>query len=191
MAKFKKRILQFLLLFFLWFSIHVILISYDGLRDHIRNADCILILGNKVNENGTLSDRLKARVDKGLELYKLRVSPKIVVSGGLGKEGYYEGTEMKNYLVKNGISESDIIVDNNGVNTMESANSFLSISKEYDFKSVLVVSQFYHISRTKMIFKRKGLSQIFSAHADYYEFRDVYSLIREFFGYYQCIWFCR
>ena len=84
-----KRIRKTLLIFFIligaWFLIHALVITADGLSDRIHKADCILILGNTVNPDGTLSDRLRGRVEKGLQLYKAGFAPKIVVSGGLRK----------------------------------------------------------------------------------------------------------
>jgi vancomycin permeability regulator SanA len=167
-----------------WMIIHIAAISIDGLTDDARKSDCILILGNKVNEDGTLSERLKARLDKGLELYKNGLAPEIMVSGGLGKEGFYEGTEMRNYLVKNGIKQEHVIIDNEGNTTLASAINYKKIADEHTFNSVIVVSQFYHISRTKKLLKKQDVTHIYAAHADYFELRDVYSLFREFFAYY-------
>ncbi|MFK7908155.1 MAG: YdcF family protein [Chitinophagales bacterium] len=95
-----------------WFSIHEISIIVDGLSDEAVQSDYAVIFGNKVNEDGTLSLRLKSRVDKGLELYRDSVVSKIFVSGGLGKEGFYEGAEMQKYLTAKGVPKEHIIVDN-------------------------------------------------------------------------------
>jgi uncharacterized SAM-binding protein YcdF (DUF218 family) len=50
---------------------------------------------------------------------------------------------------------------------------------------VIVVSQFYHISRSKLAFRKAGIESVGGAHSKFYELRDVYSLFREFFGYYK------
>lgn len=54
----------------LWLITHTISILIDGFNDEIGKAEVAVILGNTVNEDGSLSPRLKARLDKGLELYK-------------------------------------------------------------------------------------------------------------------------
>lgn len=36
----------------------------------------------------------------GLQLYEKNRVKKIIVSGGFGKEGFYEGDKMKEYLIK-------------------------------------------------------------------------------------------
>ena len=51
--------------------------------------------------------------------------------------------------------------------------------------SVTIITQFFHISRTELAFKKVGIEEIYSAHADYFELRDIYSLAREFPAYYK------
>lgn len=169
----------------IWFIIHVALVTSDGLSDDYIKADVALIYGNKVNETGEMSDRLKARVDKGLELYQSKVVSKIIVSGGLGIEGFYEAQVMKKYLVKKGVPDSLVIVDDEGNDTYASTINYVALSKVHKFKSVVVVSQFYHISRAKMTLRRKGVQEVSGAHADYFEWRDNFSLVREFLAYYK------
>ena len=178
----RQIIKRFIYLLLLWFVIHQIVIITDGLTDENTKADIAVIYGNTVHENGTLSERLKARLDRGIQLYKDSLTNRIFVSGGLGKEGFYEGTKMQEYLVKKGIPAEKIVVDNQGNNTKLTTLNFIKkFGKE---KSVIVVSQYHHISRAKLAFRKAGVKQVTGAHADYFEIRDFYSYIREFFGYY-------
>jgi vancomycin permeability regulator SanA len=183
-----KKILKYIIGFsFLWFVVHELVIIYDGLTDESNKADVIVILGNKVNEDGSLSNRLKARLDKGLELYSDSLAPLIFVSGGLGIEGHLEGSKMAEYLIVNGVKKEFIIIDNKGDNTQLTANNFKS--QFSDVQDVLVISQYYHISRTKLAFRNRGIQNVYGAHCDYYELRDLYGLFREFFGYYKYLIF--
>ncbi|MEP6930142.1 MAG: YdcF family protein, partial [Flavobacterium sp.] len=109
----RKQILKVLITVFLtWFIGHTIFIIADGLHDNGKNADVAVILGSKVNEDGTLSERLEKRLECGLDLYRKHRVKKIIVSGGLGKEGFYEGDKMKAFLIANKVPDSLIIVDN-------------------------------------------------------------------------------
>ncbi|HVD99287.1 MAG TPA: YdcF family protein [Cytophagaceae bacterium] len=175
---------MFLLLFFLWVLIHSIVITVDGLNDHLQKADCILILGNTVNKDGTLSHRLQARVDKGYELYQKKYASKIIVSGGLGQEGYYEAREMKKYLVSKGIPAQDIIADEQAKTTHETMINYIPIARENNFHSVIVVSQFFHLTRSRAMLHSEGIQNVYDAHADYFEGRDVYAVLREFVAFY-------
>lgn len=167
-----------------WFLLHTLAVTLDGLTDNPQPVDCLLVLGNTVHENGQPSARLRGRLDKTLALYRAGVSPVILVSGGLGKEGHYEGTAMQKYLVTHGVPAAAIIVDNAGNTTQASARNFVAIAPAHGFSSVLVVSQFFHISRTKLLLRQLHFQNVYGAHARYYELRDAYALFREFFAYY-------
>jgi vancomycin permeability regulator SanA len=179
----KKKLYQVFWIFVVWFAIHTIAIIADGLSDENGQCDVAVILGNKVNPDGTPSERLKSRLDKGLELYKNSVVRFIVVSGGTGKEGYPEGTVMKQYLIQHGVPGTRIITDDQGVTTEATAENFRKLAG--GFNSVVVVSQYYHISRTKSAFRNAGVKNVKGVHCEYFEIRDVYSIFREFFGYYK------
>jgi vancomycin permeability regulator SanA len=154
-----------------------------GLRDEVGKADVALVLGSKVERDGTPSARLRARLDRTLELYRAGNFSKIITSGGVGKEGFDEASVMRDYLVANGIPREHVIVDSSGTNTFASAKNTLQIAHQHAFNSVLVVSQYFHIPRAKMALHRFGISTVYTAHAHCFEFRDIYSSFREFFGY--------
>ena len=183
----KKKLKYLISICLIWFVLHELVIIYDGLTDEAKKAEVIVILGNKVNKDGTLSNRLKARLDRGLELYSDSLAPLIFVSGGLGKEGHLEGSKMAEYLILNGVEENKVIIDNEGNTTQLTANNF--IKRFPRVKTVIIVSQFYHISRTKLAFRNQGISIVYGAHCDYFELRDGYGLFREFFGYYKYLIF--
>lgn len=187
--RFKILVKYCFLTFCLWFLIHTIYISIDGIQNNYQVADVAVILGNKVNRDGTISNRLKSRLDCGLQLYKNKYISNIIVIGGYGKEGYFEGDKMREYLVNNGVPDSNIITDNKGNNTIQSVQNAIQLQQKYSFKSIIIVSQFYHISRTRMLFKKLGFNYIYNTSPAYYEWRDIYSTFREFFAFYEVYFF--
>jgi len=154
-----------------------------GLQDEIGKADVALVLGSKVEHDGTPSPRLRARLDETLALYRAGYFPTIIASGGIGKEGYDEAVVMRDYLVDHGIPKDRVIVDSGGTTTFASARNTLQIARERKFSSVFVVSQYFHVPRARLALSRFGISTVYSAHAYYFEMRDVYSSPRELFGY--------
>ena len=172
------------LLLAVWVVLHTAFIVYDGTRTPARQADVAVILGNKVNEDGTLSPRLEKRLEAGLALYQNKLVDKIMVSGGLGKEGFYEADKMSDYLLSMGVPAEDILVDNLGNNTEATAQNSWSASRATPFKSVIVVSQYFHITRTKMLFRKMGFTEVQGASPHFREWRDLYSIPREFVAYY-------
>jgi vancomycin permeability regulator SanA len=167
----------------LWFLIHSMIIIIDGLNDENTRSDIGVIFGNKVNPDGSLSERLEKRCDKGIEMYKDSLVGLIVVSGGFGKEGHYEGTKMHDYLVSKGVPKDKIIIDNLGNTTEATADNIRRMNLSAN--SITVITQYHHISRAKLAFKNNGYEKVYGGHADYFELRDIYSIVREFLGYYK------
>ncbi len=182
-----RKLKYFLWICFAWFTMHVIVITVDGLNDNPIKSDYAVILGTTVLPSGIPSDKLKARLDQGLKLYQDSLVSNVFVSGGFGKEGHYEGTKMAQYLIQQGVLKNDISVDNGGNNTRLTAVNFKQMHGTK--ASVIVVSQFFHLTRCKLAFKQIGIDNSTAVHAMYFELRDLYSLFREFFGYYKYLFF--
>ena len=64
------------------------------------DADCILVLGAGVKENGNPSLMLRDRLEMGLVLYEQGVSGRLLMSGDPGREEYDEVNIMKNYALR-------------------------------------------------------------------------------------------
>ncbi len=155
----------------------------QGIRDEIHEADVAVVLGNTVNPDGTPSRRLAARLDRALELYHRGMFKHVIVSGGLGREGFDEAVVMKDYLTKRGVPLDKIIVDSLGLTTAATAQNTATIAKTHHWSSVLVVSQYFHIPRCRLALSQAGVKPVYSAHAHYFELRDIYSIPREVIGY--------
>jgi uncharacterized SAM-binding protein YcdF (DUF218 family) len=181
-----KKILKYIVIFFaVWMLIHAAVVIVDGLTDEIAPADVILIFGNKVRTDGTPSKELQSRLDEGVELYNQGIAPLVIVSGGLGKEGYQEAEVMEKYLVAKGIPENNIVEDGDGNNSYLTAKNLKSIANDRGIKKVIIVSQYYHILRAKLALSKFGFATVYSAHAKKWPgLRDLYSIPREIAGYY-------
>ena len=169
----------------LWFLIETSITVYYGSR--AQNPDFepqfILVFGNKVNSDGSLSKRLQARLNEALEQSQQHPEAKLIVSGGFGKEGFFEGDKMAEYLMAKGIENQRIIIDNEGITSLASIQNF---KEQFGIESkVLFVSQFYHLRRIEILADNLELSAFESVAPTYFEWRDFYSLFREFFAIYK------
>src|ERR1043165_654247 len=99
------------------FLVAAALLAADGLRDEIHPADVAIVPGNTVERDGQPSARLRARLDKTLELYRCGLFGHVIVSGGVGAEGFDEAEVMKRYLVGRGVPEECVIADGGGATT--------------------------------------------------------------------------
>jgi vancomycin permeability regulator SanA len=173
-----------ILLTILLFVLTAILIIGDGVTDELTPVDVALIMGAKVKPDGTPSGRLKARLDTALSLYAQGLFEQVIVSGGTGWEGHNEAQVMAQYLIDRGISEEQIIIDSRGYDTYQTAIHAYEIMEENGMSSVIVITQYFHISRTKYSLRRVGVEQIYSANAVYWGLRDLIYLPREVVAYY-------
>lgn len=155
------------------------LIAADGLRDRVTSADIVVVPGNTVNPDGSLSPRLHARLDAALALYTAGHCHLLFVSGAIGKEGVDEAVAMKNYLLARGVPADRVIQDSAGFNTEATARNAAALMQQRQLKSALVASQFFHVTRTRELLERHGVTVAGHVHALYFEMRDVYSLARE------------
>jgi vancomycin permeability regulator SanA len=154
-------------------------ISYDGLTDDVKQSDVAIVLGNSIAADGNPSPWLKGRLDRSLGLYRKGLAPNIIVSGGPEANGFDEATVMKAYLVSKGVPADRIVADSAGVTTMATARNGADIMRQRGWKGAIAVSQFYHITRTRLALRAYGVSPVYGAHAHYFDWRDAWSLPRE------------
>ena len=164
-------------------ALPVLAIVADGLIDAIQPSDVAVVLGNKVERTGRPSARLQARLDRTVELYNAGLVGNIIVSGGKGKEGFDEAQVMKTYLVTKGIGRGKIVVDSQGVTTRATAENAAQLMRQNGWTSAMVVSQYFHVPRSRLALKQAGVRDVSSVHAHYFEWRDIYSLAREVVAY--------
>lgn len=136
----------------------------------------VLVLGAHVQENGQLSFILKDRVDRALELYKSHKICRFLLSGDHGRKNYDEVNNMKKYLINKGVSTKDIFLDHAGFDTY---SSLVRAKEVFDVKSVIIVSQQFHLPRAVYIARKIGLNAYGCPTAnDFYE-RNLYYKFRE------------
>lgn len=155
------------------------LISLEGLfNDSLSGNQNRLgvIYGNKVELSGEPSQRLKSRLDIGYDLYQDKKIDKIIVSGGIGVEGFDEAKVMKEYLIEKGIDETDIFIDSLGYTTRETSENAFGLLEDGE---IVGISQWFHIARVKLSLKQAGFEKVYWYAPTYFELRDIYSLFRE------------
>jgi vancomycin permeability regulator SanA len=168
------------------FVIGVAVLVWDGLRDEVSPADLGVVLGNTVYPDGTPSARLAARLDRAIELHRQGVFHLVLVSGATGAEGKDEALAMRDYLLQHGVPSADVLVDSNGGTTFATASNAHALMEERGLHSALVISQYFHVPRARLALRRAGVEKVYSAHARYFELRDLYSAPRELVGF---VWY--
>jgi uncharacterized SAM-binding protein YcdF (DUF218 family) len=112
-------------------------------------------------------------------MYRSKLAPTLIVSGGVGKEGFDEAVVMRDYLVRKGVPATAVIVDSLGVDTQATSINSAAIMRARGWSSAIVVTQHFHVPRTKLALQKAGVRQVTVTHARFVEWRDIYSTLRE------------
>jgi SanA protein len=114
-----------------------------------------LVLGNYVYPNGRPAAALAGRLATGLALYQAGRVKQVIVSG-LAEPGYDEPHSMQAWLIARGVPPADIVVDVRGHRTAASMASAV----ELGFRSMLVVTQAYHLPRALYFARKAGIDAL-------------------------------
>ncbi len=120
-------------------------------------ADCVLILGAGVRNDGTPSHMLEDRLKTGLSLYEIGAAPKVLMSGDHGRVEYNEVGVMKEFATERGIPSEDVFMDHAGFSTYESLYRARDV---FAAKRVIIVTQEYHLYRALYIADRLGIDAV-------------------------------
>jgi len=118
------------------------------------NADTILVLGARVWDNGQPSGILKDRINTGVDLYEAGASERLLMSGDHGQDEYDEVNAMKDFAIEQGVAPAVIFMDHAGFSTYESLYRARDI---FQVKTVVIVTQTYHLYRALYIARALGL----------------------------------
>jgi uncharacterized SAM-binding protein YcdF (DUF218 family) len=136
----RSLILVFILILFL-----VVVIPWMGLkeagsllvkRSEPRKADVIVVLGGEI----------ESRAAKAAELYKRGFAPRVLVTGRT------DGMLIKERLVSTGVPEDAISVEPNADSTFENARLSMPLLRQWNTKTALLVTSWFHSRRAISVF---------------------------------------
>ena len=111
-----------------------------------------IVLGARVEDDGTPSNTLHDRVLTAVELYNAGKVRKLLFSGG-----NREPEVMKKLAVELGVPETDIVLDDLGMRTHESC---VRAKQVFGIEKAIVVTQDYHLARSIYLCKTMGVDSI-------------------------------
>ena len=163
---------------------NLIVINYKPEYD----KDYAIILGCGLMKDGSPTPLLKGRIDRALSFYheQLKATGKkltFICSGGQGSnEVISESQSMKNYLMENGISEEDIIMEDKSTSTYENMLYSKTIIDNINSDSKIVFStNNFHVFRSGLMSRRVGMASIgIGSKTKWYFWPNAW--VREFVG---------
>ena len=150
------------------------------------DKEYVIILGSMIKKDGSLTPLLKSRVDRAIEFAKMQKENTdkdiiFVPSGGKGNDEIMaEAEAMRKYLISEGISDKNIIIENQSKSTIENmklSNSIIENDKK-DAKVSFSTAD-YHVFRSGVIANECGIDcEGMGSKTKWYFYTNA--LIREF-----------
>ena len=132
-------------------------VRFSAARDEAKVSDVIIVLG-AAQYNGRPSKILKARLDHPVELYNRGFAKAIITTGGYGPDpNFSEAQVSTEYLMKHGINLIDIVTEQASLTTRDSIRAATGVMKSKGWKTVVVVSDGFHLYRLKEMFGDEGI----------------------------------
>lgn len=132
-------------------------IQQQSTVNEARPADVIVVMG-AAEYRGVPSPVLKARLDHALDLYRMKLAPLVLTTGGAGGDPVFtEGEVGRAYLTRQGVPSESILVEPEGASTVESLAGAAEIMQRRALRSCIVVSDGYHIYRVKRMLQARGI----------------------------------
>lgn len=142
------------------------------------NADCIIVLGCLVRQDGSPSGMLEDRLLTGIALWNEGASDTLLMSGDHGTAEYDEVNAMRNFAVESGVPVERIFMDHAGFCTYD---SMYRLKEVFGAKKVIIVTQKYHLHRALYVARALGI-EAYGVPADLHSYygqlsRDVREIV--------------
>ncbi|GIO93461.1 YdcF family protein [Paenibacillus lactis] len=125
-------------------------------------ADALIVLGY-VTKDGRIHPLHKERLDEAYERFQQFGHKYIIVSGGAVGSRQSEAELMKEYLVDKGVPAKRILKEDKSHNTVQNLIFSKQLMEQYQLKSFMIITNLFHVRRTKYIMHRLGMKGGFSA----------------------------
>ena len=178
MRKFLKILAGLLIAAAVFFVAILLLITAIGLwRRPLAKADAIIVLGAAINTPASYNRSLQ-----GLKLYQEGEAPVLVLSGGVDYSGSMsEAVYMERVILAHASSVPNMILEPNSHSTYDNIENSKKLLP--GAKSVIIVSDTFHVARGALMAKAAGFSPVYwsspGTFADYPPGELVYYYLRE------------
>jgi uncharacterized SAM-binding protein YcdF (DUF218 family) len=120
------------------------------------------VLGCRLRPDGSASLALRRRVELAVQLYRERVAPVLLLSGGCPRP-VSEAEVMRALAVAAGVPDAAILVETASSNTAENAFASARLLRQRGARRVVLVSHRLHLPRARLLFRLAGLKVVGAA----------------------------
>jgi uncharacterized SAM-binding protein YcdF (DUF218 family) len=155
-------------------------------RQDVRRADAIVVFG-AAEYAGRPSPVYRARLDHAFGLFQQGVARVVITTGGAGLDpSFSEGGVGRDYLMRRGIPESNLIAETQGADTAHSAQRVATIMRANRMRNCVAVSDAYHVFRIQKLLEDQGIQVYVAPRPDsrpHSRWQRMFAVLREAFSY--------
>jgi uncharacterized SAM-binding protein YcdF (DUF218 family) len=130
--------------------------------DEARPSDAIVVLGARVNQDGSPGSDLTSRTYHAVDLWKAGIAPNIICTGGFRNERLSAAAVCKRFAVSLGVPAEQVYLADGSSNTMEDAEMTAEVMTAQGWHSAVLVSHPLHLFRARWLFGRAGIEAVTS-----------------------------
>ena len=129
-----------------------------GHRDTARPVAAIVVMG-AAQYAGRPSPVFRARIDHGIDLWRRGLAPRLIFTGGPGdRDTTSEAAVAERYAIDHGVTPRAIMIENAGRSTAESLQHVAALMDAEPSRTVVLVSDPFHMLRLTILARRYGLT---------------------------------
>lgn len=128
-----------------------------GGRDEARPADVIVVMGARVNADGTPGSDLTSRTYHAVDLWQAGLAPHIICAGGYENEPLSAAAVCKRFAVRLGAPAGQVWLADGTSDSLGDARATAAVMAAHGWRSAILVSHPLHVYRARWLFRRVGI----------------------------------
>ena len=146
-----------MLLAIAYYAVTLYQVHSTGRSDQSRAVDAIVVMG-AAQYDGRPSPQLAARLDHAADLWSAGIAKVMVVTGGKQPgDRFTEAEASAKYLIDHGVPADAILQESHGHSSYASLDGVATLLRQRGLFRVLVVSDPFHLLRSRLIAQELGL----------------------------------
>ena len=125
-------------------------------------ADAIVVLGARVNADGSPGSDLTSRTYHAVDLWLAGYAPHIICTGGFKNERLSAAAVCRRFAIELGVPADRIYLADGSSNTIEDAAATAQVMADQGWRKAILVSHPLHLYRARWLFRRVGLDVVTS-----------------------------
>lgn len=175
-----RTLLLLIALTLLAFAILAFQVDRLGQRDDAMPSDVIVVLGARVNADGSPGSDLTSRTYRAVDLWQAGYAPTIICTGGFKGEPLSAAAVCRRFAIELGVPSDAIWLADGSSNTPEDARETAAVMAANGWRTAILVSHPLHLYRARWLFHRAGVDAVTSPTST--DTGRIFPLLRAFYA---------